>query len=232
MARRRLTVKHLDPWSVLKFGVLANIAITAILLVGIMVVWFIVDRLGIVDQVCGIAIDIGFTQCGLNTSNLFRASLTVGLLWVVVQTAVMVFLAFLYNLIADLTGGVAIIAVDEAVPSPRGGKTGGRFGASSATGHTPSTDEPTSNRSRRSLSGTAGSHTAAIPSTDTGKGFEGSGRRPGQAAGESPIDRTAKAPSGNSATTPPRTESGEPAQRSQPARRPSTDDGDELFGSR
>jgi hypothetical protein len=110
---------------VLKFGVLANIAITAILLVGIMVVWFIVDRLGIVDQICGIAIDIGFTQCGLNTSNLFRASLTVGLLWVVVQTAVMVFLAFLYNLIADLTGGVAIIAVDEAAPSPRSARETG-----------------------------------------------------------------------------------------------------------
>jgi len=223
VARRRLTVKHLDPWSVLKFGVLANIAITAILLVGIMVVWFIVDRLGIVDQICGIAIDIGFTQCGLNTSNLFRASLTVGLLWVVVQTAVMVFLAFLYNLIADLTGGVAIIAVDEAAPSPR----------SAPTGRTQTPDDSTSSTSRRSQSGSTGSRTAAIPPTGAGTGFEGSARRSGQTGTQTPVDPTARVSGRNAAATPRPTPPDEHApQRSQPVRRPLADDGDELFGSR
>ena len=223
MARRRLTVKHLDPWSVLKFGVLANMAITAIMLVGVMVVWFIVDRLGIVDQICGIAIDIGFTQCGLNTSNLFRASLTMGLLWVVVQTAVLVFLAFLYNLIADLTGGVAIIAVDEAAPSPRG----------AATGRRPTPEDSTTSTGRRSLSGSTGSRTAAIPPTGAGSGFEGSGRRSGQTGAQEPVDPTTRVSGRNAAATPRPTAPDEHApQRAQSARRPLTDDGDELFGSR
>ncbi|MEX0868106.1 MAG: DUF3566 domain-containing protein [Nitriliruptoraceae bacterium] len=118
MARRRFTVKRIDPWSVLKFGALANVALLAIFLLAMTVVWFIVDRLMIVDQICGIAADIGFSECGLSGGNMFRAALFLGLLWTVVQTAIVVFLAFLHNLIADLTGGVVIAVLDEAIEAP------------------------------------------------------------------------------------------------------------------
>jgi hypothetical protein len=114
VVRRRLAVKRLDPWSVLKFGAVANVALLAIGLLVASVVWFIVDRLQLVDQVCSIAADVGFTQCGLNAGNLFRALVLLGLLWVVIQTAVLVFLAFLHNLIADLTGGIVLGVIDDA----------------------------------------------------------------------------------------------------------------------
>jgi hypothetical protein len=117
VARRRLTIKRLDPWSVLKFGALANVVLLAIFMLVAGVVWFIIDRLQLVDQACGIAADVGFTSCGINAGNLFRALLLLGLLWVVVQTAVLVFAAFLHNLIADLTGGLVIGVVDDSTPS-------------------------------------------------------------------------------------------------------------------
>jgi hypothetical protein len=113
VARRRLTIKRLDPWSVLKFGAVANLALLAIFLLVMGVVWFIIERLELVDQACGIATDIGFTSCGINAGNLFQALVLLGLLWAVVQTAVFVFLAFLHNLIADLTGGLVIGVVDD-----------------------------------------------------------------------------------------------------------------------
>jgi hypothetical protein len=113
VARRRLTIKRLDPWSVLKFGAVANLALLAIFLLVMGVVWFIIERLELVDQACGIATDIGFTSCGINAGNLFQALVLLGLLWAVVQTAVFVFLAFLHNLIADLTGGLVIGIVDD-----------------------------------------------------------------------------------------------------------------------
>ena len=116
MARRRLTIKRLDPWSVLKFGAVANVVLLAIFLLVAGVVWFIVDRLQLVDQACGIAADVGFTTCGINAGNLFRALVLLGLLWVVVQTAVLVFAAFLHNLIADLTGGLTIGVIDDSAP--------------------------------------------------------------------------------------------------------------------
>ncbi len=117
MARRRLTVKRIDPWSVLKFGFLANIVLLVIFMMLMGVVWFIIDRLQIVDQVCGIATDVGFTQCGINAPNLFQSLILLGLLWVVVQTAVYVFLAFLYNLISDLVGGLGLTIIDDTAPA-------------------------------------------------------------------------------------------------------------------
>jgi hypothetical protein len=113
VVRRRLTVRRLDPWSVLKFGAVANLALLAIGLLVAGVVWFVVDRLALVDQACSIALDVGFTECGINAGNLFRALILLGLLWVVVQTAVLVFLSFLHNLIADLTGGLTLTVIDD-----------------------------------------------------------------------------------------------------------------------
>jgi hypothetical protein len=114
VVRRRLTVRRLDPWSVLKFGAVANLALLAIGLLVAGIVWFFIDRLQLVDQACSIALDVGFTQCGINAGNLFRALILLGLLWVVVQTAVLVFLSFLHNLIADLTGGLTMTVIDDS----------------------------------------------------------------------------------------------------------------------
>jgi hypothetical protein len=116
VARRRMTVKRIDPWSVLKFGVVVNLAMLAIGLLVLGVVLFFIDRLRLIDQVCEIALDVGFTACGLNVGNLFRASVLLGLLGVIILTAVLVFLSFLHNLIADLTGGLTISVIDDGPP--------------------------------------------------------------------------------------------------------------------
>ena len=126
MVRRRLTLKRIDPWSVLKFGFVANVVLLVIFLLVALVVWFIIDRLAIVDQLCDIALDVGFTQCGVNFGNLFRALVLLGLLWVVVQTAVLVFFSFLHNLLADLTGGLAVTVNDTTPGAAARGETTGR----------------------------------------------------------------------------------------------------------
>lgn len=120
MARRRLTIKRLDPWSVLKFGAFANVVLYAVFLLVAGVIWFIVDRLQLVDQACEIALDVGFTSCGVNAGNLFQVLALLGAMWVIVQTAVLVFLAFLHNLIADLTGGLVIGVIDDGASDVAG----------------------------------------------------------------------------------------------------------------
>jgi hypothetical protein len=117
VAKRRLTIKRLDPWSVLKFSILAHIVGFAITMLIAGVVYYIIDQLQLIDQACGIAADVGFTSCGINTGNLFRALTLLGGMGVIVFTAVSVFIAFLYNLIADLTGGLTIGIVDDAPPT-------------------------------------------------------------------------------------------------------------------
>lgn len=123
MVRRRLTLKRIDPWSVLKFGVIANVAFVAVGLLVAGVFWFVIDRLNIVDQICGIATDVGFNRCGVEAGPVFQALVMLGLLWVVIQTAIFVFLAFLHNLIADLTGGLVFTMVDDTPGAAARGET-------------------------------------------------------------------------------------------------------------
>ncbi len=117
MARRRMTVRRIDPWSVLKFGFVVNVCLLVIVLLGLGILWLLISQLGIVDQLCALATDVGFEGCGLDGSALFWILFLLGGLWVIIQTALYVFLSFLHNLIADLVGGITIGVIEESVSS-------------------------------------------------------------------------------------------------------------------
>jgi hypothetical protein len=132
VVRRRLTIKRLDPWSVLKFGAVVNIVFFAIFMLVAAIVWFIVDRLQLIDQACEIATDVGLAECAVDGGSLFQVLALLGAMWIIVQTAIFVFLAFLHNLIADLTGGLVIGTVEDG-PVYRPTATSGPAVASTQT---------------------------------------------------------------------------------------------------
>ena len=117
MARSRVTIRRIDPWSILKFGFVANLVLLGIQLLAGAVVWYVVARLELVETVCELAATVGFTECGVDGGALFDSFLVLGLLGVVIQTGILVFLAFLANLIFDLTGGIGI-TLESTGPSP------------------------------------------------------------------------------------------------------------------
>jgi hypothetical protein len=119
MAQRRMVIRSIDPFTVLRFGAVANLAVAAIGLVAAAILVRVVLGSGLVDQVCDIAGDVGFADCGVEQGRVLRLLLALALLWAVVQTLLLVLLAFLYNLIADLVGGVAV-RMDIDGPSGRG----------------------------------------------------------------------------------------------------------------
>ena len=108
MARRRMVLRRIDPFSVLKFGAIAHLAIAAIGFVALTILVRVVLGSGLVDQVCEIASDVGFVDCGIDRGGVTRLLAVLAVVWAFVQTALVVLLAFLHNLIADLTGGIAI----------------------------------------------------------------------------------------------------------------------------
>ena len=128
MARRRMVLRTIDPFSVLKFGAVANLAVAAI---GVLAGTFVIRAVagaGLVEQVCGIAEDVGFLTCDLDPGRWSRQLLLLGLIWAVVQTVLGVLLAVLYNLIAGITGGIGVVMDVEggmARPVAPGGPTGG-----------------------------------------------------------------------------------------------------------
>jgi len=116
-----VTIRRIDPWSILKFGFVANLVLLGIQLLAGAVVWYVVQRLELIETVCELAATVGFTECGVDGSALFDTFLVLGLLGVVIQTGILVFLAFLANLIFDLTGGIGL-TLESAGPGPvRGG---------------------------------------------------------------------------------------------------------------
>jgi len=133
VARRRMVLRRIDPFSVLKFGAVVHLAVAAIGFVALTIVVRAVLGSGIVEQVCDIAADVGFLGCGIDQGGITRLLAVLAVVWAVVQTALVVLLAFLHNLVADLTGGIAVTmdvetptgARPSGGPSPRGGDQGG-----------------------------------------------------------------------------------------------------------
>jgi hypothetical protein len=122
MARRRMVLRRIDPFSVLKFGAVANVALAAIGFVALTIVSRVLFGSGLVAQICDIAADVGFLECGVDQGRVTRLLAVLAVVWAVVQTALLVLLAFLHNLIADLTGG---IAVTMEVETPSAGRPAG-----------------------------------------------------------------------------------------------------------
>lgn len=165
MNRRRLTLKRIDPWSVLKFGIVANLALLVIGLIGFGVIWLVITQLDLIDKVCTSVGDLvlGLEDCGINGGALFGRLFLLGLLGVVVQTGIMVFMAFLYNLIADLTGGLTFGFLDESGDLQSGGARSVRTSDTSASMATAAagsgasgSTRPTSSESSASPAPTAG----------------------------------------------------------------------------
>lgn len=113
LIRRDLMVRRVDPWTVLK---LSLVFYSCMLIIGMLanaILWAFIARLGLIEQVTEIAgaLNIALT---INTGNILQATFLVGVLGVIFMSSVNVFLAFLYNLVADLIGGIRIdLAEDE-----------------------------------------------------------------------------------------------------------------------
>jgi hypothetical protein len=116
VARRTMTLRRIDPWSVLKFGFVLNLCFFVVFLLGFAILWFIIGQLGIIEQACQLAEDVGFEDCGVDTGALFRVVMLIGGLAAVIMTGLAVFGAFLHNLLADLVGGIQITLTDESSP--------------------------------------------------------------------------------------------------------------------
>lgn len=115
--RARLVVKRIDPWSVMKFTLLFSLCLLIVFVVAVAALDFALRALGVIDSVNKFLLE--FTGSGGNNPTggfqladepvaVIGIATIIGLINVVLITAISTLGAFLYNLCADIVGGIEV----------------------------------------------------------------------------------------------------------------------------
>ena len=108
--RARLLVRHIDPWSTLKFSFVLAVAMFFVWLVAVGVLYGVLDGMGVFDQINGLYDEVS----GNGGDSLFSPGLVlgtaavIGVVNIVLFTALATIGAFVYNICSDLVGGIEV----------------------------------------------------------------------------------------------------------------------------
>ena len=118
---RRVTrvVRHVDPWSVFKIAVVANLVLYVILLTAGVLLWNVANATGTVDNVERFFESFGWDSFEFNGGEIYHSAWIGGLFLVIGFTGLAVLAATLFNLITDLVGGMRFTVLEEEVVETR-----------------------------------------------------------------------------------------------------------------
>jgi hypothetical protein len=120
--KARLRLAKLDPWSVMKTSFLFSIAFGIMFWVGVSVVWTVVVSSGLFDAVNQGIIDLLSSPTSqttwriedyLNTNKVLGITALLAVINVVISTALGTLTAFLYNLSANILGGLELTLAED-----------------------------------------------------------------------------------------------------------------------
>ena len=114
---RRVTrvVRDIDPWSVFKIGLIFHFVIYLIALVALVLLWSVASATGTIDNIQQFMKSFGWESFQFKGGQLFFNVMILGLLGVVLGTALWVLAATIFNLITDLVGGIRVTVLEEEV---------------------------------------------------------------------------------------------------------------------
>jgi uncharacterized membrane protein len=115
--RVRVAIRRVSPLSVLKVSLVFYFCMMLVILVGFGILYAVLSAAGILDSIAELLTGVGFGDAQgdfeLNTGYIFRTLFLVGMVSTALWAAFTVFVAFLYNLIADLLGGIEVSLVEK-----------------------------------------------------------------------------------------------------------------------
>ena len=105
----RVVVRKVGPWSVFKISFFFYLCVLAVVLGAFVILYGVLGAIGALDSLQRLIRDLFADQTfEIHGDWLFSRALVVGLAMVGLWTLINVFVAFLYNLISDLVGGIEI----------------------------------------------------------------------------------------------------------------------------
>lgn len=111
--RANLQIKRVDPWSVLKLSLVLGVALFFVWLVAVGALYAVLDGMGVWDKVNGISTDLlqgneSNSAPLISAGRVFGIAAIVGAVNIVLFSALATVGAFVYNVSADLAGGLEV----------------------------------------------------------------------------------------------------------------------------
>ena len=117
--RVRRIVRRVDPWTVLKVSFIVYLVAAFAFMLASVMFWEVVERSGIPQKITDFLIQITLLDEGeapfSNTEQFVRLSAILAVAWAVLSCGLTTLAAIMYNLVADVVGGVEIVLLEENV---------------------------------------------------------------------------------------------------------------------
>jgi hypothetical protein len=111
LRRGRLAIRKIDPWSVLKFSLVFYFCMLLIMMLATAIIFGALKAFGVIHNLQNVFENIG-VNVNISGGLIFRWFFLIGIAGTVVASAITVFMAFLYNLIADVVGGIELLVTE------------------------------------------------------------------------------------------------------------------------
>lgn len=111
--RATMTVRRIDPWSTAKVSLMINILIFFAWMIAVGIIYLVLGGMGVWASLDSMASEfVSEGQAGVGALEVFSVAGVLGLINVVLLTAFMTVMAFVYNIVCDLVGGIHVTLAD------------------------------------------------------------------------------------------------------------------------
>jgi hypothetical protein len=117
--RVRRIIRRVDPWTVLKVSFIIYLVAAFAFILASLMFWEVVERSGMPQKITDFLIQITLLDEGeapfSNTEQFVRLSAILAVAWAVMSCGLTTLAAIMYNLVADVAGGVEVVLLEENV---------------------------------------------------------------------------------------------------------------------
>ncbi|WP_234356378.1 DUF3566 domain-containing protein [Blastococcus sp. Marseille-P5729] len=108
--RAKLQIRHIDPWSTLKLSLVLAVAFFFVWMIAVAILYGVLSTMGVFESIDSMFAELGASEGGgfVTPRLVFGGAALIGAINIVLFTALATIGAYIYNLCADLAGGLEI----------------------------------------------------------------------------------------------------------------------------